>query len=390
MTYTDRLHVSFHLLKKNSNRIFLSQPWTILQSLSKEKQREAISAAITAIYEGPNVPKEVKTTFSTVMNGIVNIILYPITSTQLGVFNNFLDLKKFDVLEKVDARAKEFKENVLDVWVRENQNEIDQIDKAKKETREGLKNLDTLWKEGNMNQDEWAENWKRFEQLKGMRRTKYKLRELFSDKLKAADPSIIELPSNILHRWLRNNPRLVAGTTHTFNLLGTAGALYSIVMELATSDSGVRQGNWRDTTSVVATFLGGVGSFAGSVKDAIDLIKYAFKNIISEERPTERVNIQRTAEDIVKFEDELVTEVGVDLSNMERFANRNSRVGKLSKIGGKIFTVLGVFADTIFFGLSVYDLVKDFNTDSKDPWKIADDFLFLASSGVGAVIGKCL
>ncbi len=67
-----------------------------MQSLDKEKQREAISIAITTIYEGP-VKEDVRITFIDVMKGMLNVILYPLTSTQLGVFSNFLDLKKLDV-----------------------------------------------------------------------------------------------------------------------------------------------------------------------------------------------------------------------------------------------------------------------------------------------------
>ena len=65
-----------------------------MQSLDKEKQRDAISAAITVIY----VPEEVRTTFTDVMQGTINVILYPLTSTQLGVLSNFLDMKRLDII----------------------------------------------------------------------------------------------------------------------------------------------------------------------------------------------------------------------------------------------------------------------------------------------------
>ena len=89
-----------------------------MQSLDKEKpQRDAISAAITAIYEDPNVSEEVRTTFTDVMQGIINVVLYPLTSTQLGVFSNFLGMKKLYVLRVVDSRAQDFKTRFLDVFV---------------------------------------------------------------------------------------------------------------------------------------------------------------------------------------------------------------------------------------------------------------------------------
>lgn len=361
--------------------------------MNKEKQREAISAAITAIHEGPNVPQEVKTTFTDVMKGLLNVILYPITSTQLGVFNNFLDMTKLDVLEAVDERAKIFKEKFLNLFVQENpkhkkiKKTVQEIDEAKKLRRTAVKNFDSLFKEPKMDLDAWAKNWRDFEQLPKMRQKRYELRELFIKELKNA--GFTELSTNILHQVIRNNPRLVAGTTHTFNLLGAVGATYSIFREIFTPDSAVRQGSPRDVASVVATFLGGIGS----VKGTYDLAKVLKEKIFPStdtRRPTDTGYTEgvRSAEELVTFEDELTTEFGVDLSNMERYVERKSRLDKVSKLG-KVFTVLGVFADTIFFGLSVYDLYNDFNTDSKDPWKIADDFLFAASSGVGAAFGKC-
>ena len=110
----------------------LFKPWTILQSLDVEKQRDAISAAITAIYEEPTVPEEVRITFTYVMKGIVNAMLYPLTSTQLGVFSNFLDIKKLDVLRAVDSRAEDFKERFLDIFVQkpEHSQEIKNINEA--------------------------------------------------------------------------------------------------------------------------------------------------------------------------------------------------------------------------------------------------------------------
>ena len=317
------------------------------------------------------------------MEGFFNLILYPITSTQLGVFSNFLDMRKLDVLSAVDAKALKFKRLFLDQFVQYNSADITKINEAKEARRTALKNMDSLWKEPIMDQDAWARNWREYEKLKGLRQKRYELRDLFNEKLKTTDPSLIELPSDALHQVMRNNPRMVAGISHAFNLLGAVGATYSVFKEIFTPDSGLRQGNWRDIASVTATAIGGVGS----IKGTIDLAK-VLKEKLFKPRPTERFYIQRTSEELATFEEELATEVSVNLNNMERFSSRLARMAEAKTIG-RVFTAFGVVADGIFLGISIYDLYKDFTADSRDDWKIADDFLFAASAGIGAALGKC-
>ena len=97
-----------------------------------EKQRDAISAAITAVYEEPSAPEEVRITFTRVLKGIINATLTLLTSTQLGIFSNFLDIKKLEVLSVVDSRARDFKERFLDIFVQkpEHSQEIKNINEA--------------------------------------------------------------------------------------------------------------------------------------------------------------------------------------------------------------------------------------------------------------------
>lgn len=248
-----------------------------MQSLDVEKQRDAISAAITAIYKGPKVPEEIKTRFKDAMEGLLNVILYPLTSTQLGVFSNFLDMKKIDVLEAVDSRAKEFKEKFLDFFVPkegsqdtaviERSKTIAEINEAKQARRAAReKNFDSLMWDYER-QDEWEETFREYMRLSEMERKSFELRELFREELKK-NP-LTELPSDVLHRVMRNNPRFVAGISHTFNLLGTVAATYSVFREIFTADSGFRQGDPRSVLTVVATTIGGVGS----VKGTYDLAK---------------------------------------------------------------------------------------------------------------------
>ncbi len=363
--------------------IVLLQPWTILQSLDKEKQREAISIAITTIYEGP-VEKDFRITFIEAMKVMLNVILYPLTSTQLGVFSNFLDLKKLDVLKAVDYRARKFKESLLDMFVQEPSQEINQAIRGR---RNAIANFDSLMKQPIMDLDAWEKNWKEFEKLPKMRQKRLRLRSLFREKLATAEYPLTELPSNILHQVIRKNPRLVTGMSHAFNVLGAVAAIFSVFREIFTPNSGIRQGNPRDVLSVVATAIGGVGSAKGTY----DFAKVLKEKLFQPRRTssTSFYGVRRPEELAETVEEELATEFAVDLNNMERTTNRI--VGMMEpagRLGAKIFTALGVVADGIFFGISVYDLYKDFTADSKDPWKIADDFAFAASAGVGAALGK--
>lgn len=357
-----------------------------MQSLDKEKQRDAISAAITAIYEEPSVPEEVRTTFTDVMNGIINVILYPLTSTQLGVFSNFLDMRKLDVLKAVDARAKDFKERFLDLFVQnpEHSQHITDINEAKLARRKAVKTMNDLFSRPIRDWDAEVQACKDYYKLQGMTKKRYDLRDLFHKELKNTQDPLAALPSDELDKVIRKNPRFVTGIAHAFNVLGAVAATYSVFKEIFTPNSGFRQGNPRDVLSVVATAIGGVGS----IKGTIDVAKVLKEKLFQPRRPTSTTRFYgtRRAEELGTFEEELATEFSVDLNNMERASARLSRMSQAAKLG-RFFTALGVVADGIFFGISIYDLYKDFTADNVDPWKIADDFAFAASAGIGAALG---
>ena len=331
------------------------------------------------IYDG-NVPPEVRTTFIDVMNGILSVILFPLTTTQLGVFNNFLDMKKLDVLGAVDSRAKLFKDRFLDIFVQDHQTEVIELNEA-------TPNFHNVWKEEDariMDQKKWAKEWKKFTDRPNMIKKQRALRELFNERLNS-EP-LTELSPNILQRVIRNNPRLIAGTTHAFNLLGGVGAAISVFREIANPDSGFRAGNPRDVFSVIATAIGGVGS----IKGTFDLIKVLGQKVLKAYRSPgtwKFYGIRQSEELAEDFGQGVATELAVNLNNMERASSRLARMSKAAKLG-RIFTALGVVADGIFFSISVYDLYQDFTADSLDPWKIADDFAFAASAGIGAALGK--
>lgn len=82
--------------------------------------------AITTIHDG-NVPEEVRSIFTDVMFGLLNAILYPLTSTQLGIFSNFLDMRKLDALSTVDERARKIKAAFFDLFVEENSPDIEEL-----------------------------------------------------------------------------------------------------------------------------------------------------------------------------------------------------------------------------------------------------------------------
>ena len=349
-----------------------------------EKQRDAISAAITAVYEEPSVPEEVRNTFTRVLKGIINATLTPLTSTQLGIFSNFLDIKKLDVLSAVDSRAKDFKERFLDIFVQKHSQEIKNINEAIELRRTTLKTLAELFSRPTTDHEAEIEVFKDFYKLPGMTKKRYDLRDLFHEELKNTQDPLAGLSSSRLDKFLRKNPRFVQGITNTFNVLGAVGATYSVFREIFTPNSGFRQGNPRDVLSVVATAIGGVGS----IKGTIDVAKLLKEKLFRPRQPTsvDRFYDFRRADEFATFEEKLATEFSVDLNNMQRASARLARMSQAAKLG-HVFTALGVVADTIFTGISIYDLYKDFTADNVDPWKIADDFAFAASAGVGAALG---
>ena len=351
-----------------------------------EKQRDAISAAITAIHEEPTVPEDVRITFTYVMKGKVNGMLYPLTTTQLGVFSNFLDIKKLDVLTAVDSRAEDFKERFLDIFVQnpEHSQQIKNINEAIESRPRAIKTIGELSSRTTRDFDAEIEVWKDSFKLPGMKKKRNDLRDLFHEELKNTQDPLAGLSSRGLDKFLRKNPRFVQRITNTFNVLGAVGATYSVFREIFTPNSGFRQGNPRDVLSVVATAIGGVGS----VKGTIDVAKLLKEKLFRPRRPTSTTRFYdfTRAEELGTFEEELATEFSVDLNNMQRASSRLARMSQAAKLG-RVFTALGVVADGIFFGISIYDLYKDFTADNVDPWKIADDFAFAASAGVGAALG---
>ena len=87
-----------------------------MHSQDEEKQRDAISMAISTIYE-ENVPDELRITAEEVFTVLSAIFFYPPTSTQLGVFSNFLDLRKLNALGALDPRVKVFVTKYQNIFV---------------------------------------------------------------------------------------------------------------------------------------------------------------------------------------------------------------------------------------------------------------------------------
>ena len=289
--------------------------------------------AITTIYEG-NVPEKTRTSFIDVMKGILNVILYPLTSTQLGIGSSFLDMKKLDVLSAVDARAKEFKVRFLDIFVDEHGEEVGELDEA-------TPHLDYLFKKPGMGSlDEWAREWEKYANKPKMIQKQRELRSLFRDELESSEP-ITELSSNIMDTVIRNNPRLVAGTTHAFNLLGAISAIGSVLKELTDPDSGFRKGNKRDRLAVFATAIGGVGS----IKGTIDLGKALKESIFKWRRSlnTWHFYLNKEPEELAEvFQEGVATEYAVELNSMERISNRVVRMmDPIGRLWGEILYSFG-------------------------------------------------
>lgn len=346
-----------------------------MQSLDEEKQRDAIGMAIRTIHEG-NVPEDVRSTGEEVVTALMNIILYPLTSTQLGVFNNFLDLRKLDALKALDPRVRDFETKFQDIFVQEHQ-EIAQINRA----IEGRNNLDLFVKNPRKNREALDQNFKDFLNLPKMEEKIDNLREILAPKLKQeGSHPLIKPPSGYIHRKLRENPRLVTGMANFFNVFGTLAAIGSIVKDT----TGLQQGDVRDLLSDVATTIGA----AGAIKGTYDLAKVLKHKLFGSK--TTYFNGRRRPQVVPdRFQtvaQMLASEHGVNLKNMERVGNRFDRMKKTRPFA-RIFSGLGAVADGLFLGISIYDLYMDFMADSWDPWKIADDILFTTSAGIGGALG---
>lgn len=350
-----------------------------MQTLDAENQRDAISMSISTIVDG-NLSEEVRTTFKDVMELILNAILYPLTSTQLGVFSNFLDLRKLDVLSAVDSRARDFKVRFLDIFV---QRHAESVSEASRPPEPYDMNIALHSIDRERSDEEMRKFWAQHE----MENKRFRLRAVFGTEFQEAGNPPAELPANFFDTRIRENPRLVTGISHSFNLLGAVAASYSILKEVSNPDSGFRQGNTRDRLSVIATTIGGVGS----VKGTYDLAKVVKEKMFQPRTSTDTLQHYglRQFDEFKTFPEELATKYAVDLNNMERTTNRVVRMMEpLSRLEATLFTAFGIVADGIFFGISVHDLYKDFTAESVDPWKVADDFALAASSGAGAILGK--
>ena len=234
-----------------------------MQTLDVEDQRDAISMSISTIVDG-NLPKEVQTTFKDVMELILNALLYPLTSTQL-------DLWKLDVLSAVDSRARDFKVRFLDVFVQQHAESVSEVSRPPEPIDLDIA-LHPIFPHDRERSDE---EMRKFLAQREMEKKRLRLREVFRTNLQEAVNPLAELPSGYFDTKIRENPRLVTGIAHSFNLLGAVAASYSILKEVSNPDSGFRQGNTRDTLSVIATAIGGVGS----VKGTYDLAKVVKEKI---------------------------------------------------------------------------------------------------------------
>ena len=303
-----------------------------------------------------------------------------LTSTQLGVFSNFLDMRKLDALSAVDSRALDFKVRFLDIFVQRHAESVSEASRPPEP-------IDWDIALHPYNRKESDEEMRKFLAQREMERKRLRLRELFRTEIQEATDPPAELPSNFFDTKIRKNPRLVTGIAHSFNLLGAVAASYSILKEVSNPDSGFRQGNTRDTLSFFATAIGGVES----VKGTFDLAKVVREKMFQLRTSADTLQHYelRQFDEFKTFPEKLATKYAVDLNNMERTTNRVLCMMKpSSRFWATLSTAFGIVTDGIFFGISVHDLYKDFTAESVDPWKVADDFALASTSGAGAVLGK--
>lgn len=338
--------------------------------------------AISTIYEG-NVPDEVRADADESFTLLSAIVFYPLTSTQLGVYTNFLDLRKLQALGALNPRVRDFMTKYKNILVKkENRDMISQVDSAIK----GKDHLDRFLDNYRWQRLTEDEHFRNFLNLPNMEDNIEKLRiELKEELNRAGSSPLVKPPRGAINKILLKFPGSVKALTRTLNVFGTAAAVASICMEVTSSNSGLWQDKTKHVMSVLATVIGA----AGSVRGTYDIAKVLKQKLFRSET-TFFNGIRRTPivpARVSSVAQMLAAEHNVDLNNVERMARRLARMLKTQALATQL-SALGVVADLIFLGISISDLCKDFAADNVDPWKIADDFGLATSAGLGAALGR--
>lgn len=364
---------------------------------ASENQDLALKLAFETLV-GNLVPDELRNEIRDTVLLVFRTLFSPLTSTQLGILERVLQIKKQSTLEVESRRAQEFEGKFLDMFEEKHAEDIAII--------HSLLTARDEQDERNPPGDNHETRINRHYENRAIRKKKLRLLMRLQDHVLQSrffapeEGTLTPRPEGFVDRRLVENPRLFAKVSFAFNTIGALGALGSIILEISDSGSSLYSHNLNESIpagiGVAATFLGAIGSW----KSSIDFIRTIREQITPntpnsadvEETPMQQLN--RAADEIPVFDRfAAAADFRVDLASTNRVTKRLSQYfTKAAKFETKLFLGLGVVADVAFLGISIYNLYgdyEDWKANRLDGWKLADDIGLAVSSASGAAVGKC-
>ena len=343
---------------------------------------------------GNLVPDELRIQIRDTVLLVFRTLFHPLTSTQLGILESVLNMKKQNTLKVSSRRAQEFQRKFLDTFKEKQAEDIATYHRL----LTAIDDIDERYPPGDDPQTQ-------SERLYEIRAVRAKGLLLLIDFQEHVDQSrfyapeegtLTPRPEGFVKRRLMKNPRLFAEVSFAFNTIGALGALASIILEISDSGSDLYSHNLHQSIpagiGVAATFLGAIGSWKSSIGFIRSIREQITPNTPNsadvEVIPMQQLN--RAADEIPVFERLAPRIYKVDLVTTERVTTRLRKY--LIKTGPsvetKLFLGLGVVADFTFLGISLYNIYKDSKEKTLDGWKLADDIGLAVSSTLGAAVGK--
>ena len=343
---------------------------------------------------GNLVPDKLRIQIQETVLLLFRTLFHPLTSTQLGILESVLNMKKQNTLKVSSRRTQEFQRKFLDTFKEKHAEDIATYHRL-------LTAMDEI-DERNLPGDDPQTQTERLYEERAIRVKKLLLLRDFKEYVTLRhfyapeEGTLTPRPEGLVKRRLMKNPRLFAEVSFAFNTIGALGALASIILEISDSGSDLYSHNLHQSIpagiGVAATFLGAIGSW----KSSIDFIRSIREQITPntpnsadvEVIPMQQLN--RAADEFSDFDRLAARSYPVDLVTTERVTTRLRKY--LIKAGPsvetKLFLGLGVVADFTFLGISLYNIYKDSKEKTLDGWKLADDIGLAVSSTLGVVVGK--
>lgn len=251
---------------------------------------------------GNLVPDELRIQIRDTVLLVFRTLFNPMTSTQLGILERVLQVKKQNTLGVTSRRAQEFQEKFLDMFKEKRAEDIATFDRRLTARDEE--------DERNPPGDDLETLIERHYENRAIKTKQLRLLMDFQDHVlqnrlyARKEGTLTPRPEGFVERRLVENPRLFAKVSFAFNTIGALGALGSIILEISDSGSDLYSHNLNQSIpasiGVAATFLGAIGSWKSSIDFIISIREQITPNAPNsadvEEIPMQQLN--RAADDI--------------------------------------------------------------------------------------------